>query len=31
MQRDETTLIDIAEAARLVASIVHDTSKAGLS
>jgi uncharacterized protein with HEPN domain len=28
MQRDETTLLDIVEAARLVASFVHDMSKA---
>jgi uncharacterized protein with HEPN domain len=28
MQRDETTLLDIAEAARLVVSFVQDMSKA---
>ena len=28
MRRDETTLLDIAEAARLAASFVQDTNKA---
>jgi hypothetical protein len=28
MQRDETTLLDVEEAARLVVSFVHDVSKA---